>query len=138
VEARSNEDVFRVASETDRFWCASEVRRYARNLGFGERAQWELAIVAAELVSNAVRYGGSGMLKLRTTSGPRAGMEIVVADSGSGPAATAGSAPAATPSAARTGLGLGLRTVRCLCHEVSIERDYQGGIVVTAARYLES
>jgi anti-sigma regulatory factor (Ser/Thr protein kinase) len=127
VNARSAPDVFRVASETDRFWCASEVRRFARDLGFGERAQWELAIVVAELVSNAVRYAGSGMLTLRTTSGPRPGMQIVVADPG-GPGWTARREP--------PGLGLGLRTVRCLSHEVSIERDPDGGTVVTAARYL--
>ncbi len=136
MRARATEDVFRIASETDRFWCAREVRRYARDLGFDERAQWELAIVVAELVSNAVRYAGSGTLRLRTASGNRAGMEIVVADSGgAGRNAIAGITPAATPVPPQ-GLGLGLRTVRCLSHEVSIERSSNGGTVVTAARYL--
>jgi anti-sigma regulatory factor (Ser/Thr protein kinase) len=118
--------VLQVASETDRFWCAREVRRFARDVGFGDRAQWELAVVAAELVSNAVRYAGSGTLTLRAAPGPRAG--IVVADPG---------APAARGARARHGLGLGLRTVRCLCHQVAIERRAAGGTVVTAARYLE-
>jgi serine/threonine-protein kinase RsbT len=127
VNARSAPDVYRLASETDRFWCAREVRRFAGDLGFGERAQWELAIVVAELVSNAVRYAGSGTLTLRLTSGPRAGMQIVVAD----PGGRGWTAPRERP-----GLGLGLRTVRCLSHEVSIERDPDGGTVVTAARYL--
>jgi len=137
VEPRSSEDVFRVAAETDRFWCAREVRRFARELGFGERAQWELAIVVAELVSNAVRYGGSGTLTLRRACGPRAGMEIVVADSGgAGWRVEAGPTPAATPAGTRPGLGLGLRTVRCLSHDVSIDRTRNGGTVVTAARYL--
>ncbi len=131
--ARSIEDVFRLDSETDRFWCAREVRRFARELGFAEIAQWELAIVVAELVTNAVRYGGSGTLTLRTTPGPRAGIELVVADPGAARTASAGPANA-TP---RHGLGLGLRTVRCLSHEVSVERDEHGGTIVTAARYLE-
>ena len=78
MKSRSAEDVFSVSSETDRFWCAREVRRAARDLGFDEEAQWELAIVAAELVSNAVRYAGSGMLTLRAAPGRRPGMEIVV------------------------------------------------------------
>ncbi len=131
---RSAHDVFPLASETDRFWCAGEVRRFARELGFGERAQWELAIVAAELVTNAVRYAGSGTLTLRPAPGTRAGMVLVVADPG--PCRTeAARARAATP--ARHGLGLGLRTVRLLSHEVSIERGLRGGTVVIAARYLE-
>jgi anti-sigma regulatory factor (Ser/Thr protein kinase) len=89
--------------------------------------------VVAELVSNAVRYAGSGTLRLRETTGRRAGMEIVVSDSGG---AGAAGARAARPPAPRPGLGLGLRTVRCLSHAVSIERSSNGGTVVTAARYL--
>ena len=119
--------VLQVGSETDRYWCAGEVRRFARDVGFPDRAQWELAIVAAELVSNAVRYAGSGTLTLRPAPGPRGGVLVVVADPGA-------TAPAAR---ARRGLGLGLRTVRCLCHDVSVERGPDGGTVVTAARYLE-
>jgi serine/threonine-protein kinase RsbT len=106
------------------------VRRYAGDLGFDEHAQWELAIAAAELVTNAVRYAGSGTLTLRPAPGPRAGVVVVVADPG--PSATGGNA-----DLARHGLGLGLRTVRCLCHDVRVERTPAGGTVVTAARYLE-
>jgi serine/threonine-protein kinase RsbT len=120
--------VLRVAAETDRFWCAQEVRRFAREVGFGDRAQWELAIVAAELVSNAVRYAGSGTLTLRAAPGPRTGIVVAVADPGAAGAGEAGP---------RRGLGLGLRTVRCLCHHVEIERGTAGGTVVTAERYLE-
>lgn len=123
--ARAAQELFRVDSETDRFWCAREVRRVARELGFGERAQWELAIAAAELVTNAVRYAGSGTLLLRPAEGPRRGMELVVAD------------PGGAGAPRRRGLGLGLRTVRCLCDRVSIERDARGGTVVTAARWVE-
>ena len=119
--------VLRVSSETDRFWCARAVRGFAGDAGFDERAQWELAIVAAELVSNAVRYAGSGTLTLLPAPGPRGGVLVVVADPGATARATR----------ARRGLGLGLRTVRCLCHDVSVERGPDGGTVVTAARYLE-
>ena len=121
--------LLRVSAETDRFWCAGAVRAYAGRLGFGERAQWELAIVAAELVANAVRYAGSGTLALQPAPGPRAGVLVVVADPGA-------SARGGRASRAR-GLGLGLRTVRCLCHDVRVERSASGGTTVTAARYLE-
>ncbi len=128
MEPRATERAFEVTDESDRFWCAAEVRRFARDVGFGDRAQWELAIVAAELVSNAVRHAAAGTLTLRGASGPRGGMEIVVADrGGTGWRVWAGR---------RRGLGLGLRTVRCLSDDVSIERGPDGGTVVTAARYL--
>lgn len=130
------ENVFRINSETDRFWCAFEARRFAQNLGFGERAQWELAIVVAELVSNAARYAGSGTLTLRASLAPLAGMEIVVADPGPRCAAAAADASSAAPAGARPGLGLGLRTVGLLSHEVSFVRAPDGGTVVKAARFL--
>jgi anti-sigma regulatory factor (Ser/Thr protein kinase) len=130
------ENVFRISSETDRFWCAFEARRFAQDLGFGERAQWELAIVVAELVSNAARYAGSGTLTLRASPAPLPGMEIVVADPGPRPAATAVDAASAAPASAHPGLGLGLRTVSFLSHQVSFERDPNGGTVVKAARFL--
>ncbi len=134
----SAEHVFSVSSETDRFWCAREVRSAARDLGFDEEAQWELAIVAAELVSNAVRYAGAGRLTVRAASGRRPGIEIVVADlGGAGWKVSGGGGPEATPAGPRPGLGFGLRTVQCLSHEVSIDRVSNGGTVVTAARYLE-
>lgn len=127
--ARDSVDVFRVERETDRFWCAREVRRFAREVGFGERAQWELAIVTAELVTNAVRYGGSGTVMIRTPSGPRPGIELVVADPGA-------RAWDPAPGAMRHGLGLGLRTVRLLSHQVTFDHD-ERGTVVTASRYLD-
>ncbi len=125
----STGDAFRIGCETDRFWCAREARRFARDVGFDERVQWEIAIVVAELVSNAVRYAGSGTVTLRTATGPRTGMEIVVADRGE--------SRGSPRSEMRRGLGLGLKTVRCLTDAFSIEPGPDGGTVATAARYLE-
>lgn len=127
--ARDSEDVFRVERETDRFWCAREVRRFAREVGFAERAQWELAIVMAELVTNAVRYGGSGTVTIRTPAGPRPGIELVVQDPGD--------RGRDREAARRHGLGFGLTTVRCLSHQVTFDHDEHGGTVVTASRYLD-
>jgi anti-sigma regulatory factor (Ser/Thr protein kinase) len=127
IGAAARQDVYRAASEGDRFWCAVEARRFAGWIGFGERAQWELAIVVAELISNAVRYAGSATLTFRAAPGRRPGMEIVVADPG---------APRAEAPEPRHGLGLGLRTVRALTDALSIERGTDGGTVVTAERYL--
>ena len=128
------EDAFRVGCETDRFWCAREARRFASEVGFAELAQWEIAIVVAELVANAVRHAGSGTVTFRRAPGPRAGMQIVVANE-SGEVATAGPAERAPAAGARRGLGLGLKTVRLLTDSVSIEAGVRG-LVVTASRYL--
>lgn len=130
MTGRGRVSVFQVERETDRIWCAQEVRRLAREAGFGERAQWELAIVTAELVANAVRYGGSGTVTVRAPPGPRAGIQVVVADPGA-------PRPDPTAKARRHGLGLGLATVRCLCHHVDFDHDDRGGTVVTASRYLD-
>lgn len=121
-----------VRCEADRLWCAGEARRLARTLGFGERAQWELAVVVAELVSNAVRHAGVGTLHIRPAPGARRGIEITVADDGPGIAPWGAPTPRGRP-----GLGMGLRTVRCLMHDVLVKRAPGGGTVVAAVRFLE-
>jgi serine/threonine-protein kinase RsbT len=118
--------------EADRLWCAGEARRFAQRLGFGDHAQWELAIVVAELVSNAVRYAGTGTLRMRPAPGARRGIEITVSDHG--PGIDLGGA---ARTARRPGLGIGLRIVHCLMQRVSLEAAPDHGTVVTAVRFLE-
>ncbi|WP_437282511.1 ATP-binding protein [Sorangium sp. So ce375] len=79
-----------VTREEDRFACAAEGAHIARWAGLSERAQHELAIAIAELVSNAVRHGGGGSISIRairddTQAGSgRWGVEVIVRDSGPG------------------------------------------------------
>ncbi|MGK4004980.1 ATP-binding protein [Sorangium sp. So ce1036] len=79
-----------VTREEDRFACAAEGAHIARWAGLSERAQHELAIAIAELVSNAVRHGGGGSINIRAiredqqAGGGRWGVEVIVRDSGPG------------------------------------------------------
>lgn len=79
-----------VTREEDRFACAAEGAQIARWAGLSERAQHELAIAIAELVSNAVRHGGGGSISIRAirdeaaAGGGRWGVEVIVRDSGPG------------------------------------------------------
>jgi len=58
------------------------VRDLARDLGFAERAVEELAIVASELVSNALKHAGGGVLEVSAMVDPSRGpgLTIVVED----------------------------------------------------------
>lgn len=79
-----------VTREEDRFACAAEGAHIARWAGLSERAQHELAIAIAELVSNAVRHGGGGSISIRAiredepSGSGRWGVEVIVRDSGPG------------------------------------------------------
>ncbi|EYF01621.1 ATP-binding protein [Chondromyces apiculatus] len=132
-----------VRREEDRFACAAEGVRIARWAGLPERAQQELAIAIAELVSNAVRHAGGGEIEVRaihapagdppsqsgTSSGkrtdrPRLGVEVIVRDSGPGldprfaTEEGANSLPPRLPG--QGGLGIGLGAVHRLMSSVVI------------------
>lgn len=79
-----------VTREEDRFACAAEGSHIARWAGLSERAQHELAIAIAELVSNTVRHGGGGSISIRAlredtpTGSHRWGVEVIARDKGPG------------------------------------------------------
>jgi serine/threonine-protein kinase RsbT len=125
-----------VSREEDRFACAVEAMRIARWAGLSERAQQELAIAVAELVSNAVRHAGGGEIELRAIPGEdppepgrgRWGVQVVVRDSGPGmsPSLAGATPPGATPPGPRLpgqGLGLGLGAVQRLMSSVEIRSN---------------
>lgn len=133
------------AHATDHVLAAHVARKFARDVGFDERAANDIAISAAELVSNAVRHAGSGVLELRELRTPHPGVEIVVRDQGPGIASpelalvdgwSRGSllAPDAPPT---RGLGCGLGAVRRLTDDTEI-RSMPRETVVTARRYVDS
>jgi serine/threonine-protein kinase RsbT len=118
-----------VKREEDRFACAAEGVRIARWAGLPERAQQEIAIAIAELVSNAVRHAGGGEIEIRALRGqdakgqPRKGVEVIVRDSGPGfdpKLFTEESAPSQTPRLPGQGLGIGLGAVQRLMSTVVV------------------
>ncbi len=118
-----------VKREEDRFACAAEGVRIARWAGLPERAQQEIAIAIAELVSNAVRHAGGGEIEIRALRSqdakgqPRRGVEVIVRDSGPGldpKLFTEESAPSQTPRLPGQGLGIGLGAVQRLMSSVVV------------------
>jgi serine/threonine-protein kinase RsbT len=130
-----------VAHAVDRYVCASAVLAHAIAAGLSRRAALELAIAAAELVSNAVRHGGGGVLEVREVVAPR-GIELVCRDRGPGI-----SDPDAAlidgwsrgrmlgPDDPRVhGLGTGLGTVRRAVDELVVESSGRGTTITARKR----
>ncbi len=69
---------------TDHVVAAASAQRFAREVGFADRSASAIAIAVGELVSNAVRHAGEGVLELRTLDGVPPGIEIRVRDQGPG------------------------------------------------------
>ena len=130
---------------TDHVVAGHLARKFARELGFDEQGANDIAISAAELVSNAVRHAGRGTLELRELEAPRAGIEIVVRDQGPGIASPElavedgwSRGGMLSPDAVPTkGLGRGLGAVRRLTDEAEI-RSMPRETVVIARRYVGS
>ncbi|UQA63278.1 ATP-binding protein [Polyangium aurulentum] len=138
---------FDISNEHDRFWCAAEGKRYAGALGFDAKAQGEVAICIAELVSNVAKFAGCGTLMLSAISEPRLGIRIVVEDAGPGV-----SDPATvfedgfsegrrldpgTPRRSGQGLGVGLGAVARMMSHVEMVNVPQRGLRVVALKWLE-
>jgi serine/threonine-protein kinase RsbT len=133
-----------VRREEDRFACAAEGIRIGRWAGLSDRAQQELAIAIAELVSNAVRHAGGGEAEIRVIHGPgpggeaRWGVEVVVRDSGPGldpRLATEEGAAAQQPRLPGQGLGVGLGAVHRLMSSVTIRSDPGVSTEITAIKW---
>lgn len=108
----------------DRAAISAAASRFARNIGFGERACWEIGISVQELVSNIVRHAGRGTLELRWIDQC---LEIVAVDEGPG----IPDEVVAASSTSQHGLG----ALRRLMHELEILSTRPGGTYVRARRY---
>jgi serine/threonine-protein kinase RsbT len=114
-------------------------------VGLAPRAQWEASIVASELATNVLKYGGHGTLTLRHVQTPREALVLEVADEGDG-IADIGSAlidgysggTQLLPDRRRNGqgLGVGLGTVHRLSDEVTIDSAPGRGTRVVVWKYL--
>jgi len=132
-----------LSCEADAVVGQKQTMRFARAVGFDDRAAWEVAIASSELATNAIKYGGKGRLVLRRIDAPRRGIEVTVEDRGPGFAdpERAGRderppAPAAARSGGRRGLGLGLGVVRRMMDDVLVENRTDGGARVTARKWV--
>jgi anti-sigma regulatory factor (Ser/Thr protein kinase) len=110
--------------------------RLARESRFSEIVATEIAIVASELATNAVRHAGGGTLRIEACGGR---VELVCADRGDGDAdelrsriARAAEGAAAPPRPG--GLGHGLGAVVRFSDRVEIAAREGGGIVARAER----
>ncbi|MDI3289636.1 ATP-binding protein [Polyangium sp. 15x6] len=138
---------FDIGNEHDRFWCAAEGRRYAAVIGFDAKAQGEVAICIAELVSNVAKFAGQGTLTLSTVTEPRLGIRIVVEDAGPGidnPASVFqdgfSEGKWIEPGSQRRigqGLGVGLGAVARMMSHVEMENVPSRGLRVVCIKWLE-
>ena len=138
---------FDIGTEHDRFWCAAEGKRFAGVLGFDAKAQGEVAICIAELVSNVAKFAGTGTLKLSAILEPRAGMQIVVEDAGPGISdptsvfedgfSEGRKLDPGTPRRSGQGLGVGLGAVARMMSHVEMVNVPQRGLRVVALKWLE-
>jgi serine/threonine-protein kinase RsbT len=138
---------FDIGSEHERFWCAAEGKRYAGAVGFDAKAQGEIAICIAELVSNVAKFAGRGTMTLEALDDPRVGIRIVVVDTGPGvedpeSALQDGFSEGrrldpGTPRRSGQGLGVGLGAVSRMMSHIEISNVPQQGLRVVATKWLE-
>lgn len=133
-----------IRTDTDAATGATLARAFAAQVGLPVRAQWEVGIAVAELVTNVVKYAGRGDLQLLLRDPST--LEVIVRDAGGGIAdvdaakrdgvtngrrlfAPKGEGPA------RVGLGVGLGSVHRMMDTVSIDTDAAGTTVVATKRF---
>jgi serine/threonine-protein kinase RsbT len=146
IEAAGNELTVPITTEADSFWCSRLCTDAARRIGFDGKEIGAIAIAVSELVTNALKFAGSGVLTARRIESPRVGIELSVEDRGPGirdPAAaridgySEGRLLQPEEYAHRTrGIGAGLGAVARLMDEVSIESPPGGGVRVVARKFL--
>lgn len=133
---------WQVRAETDRVWLSRRTVELALWAGATHQAGWEVAIAAAELACNAVRYAGGGNVELWLEQLPSVALGLIVRDSGRGfelPSAVVATSSQAAPQLAegvvlrfrseRHGLGIGLEAVHRLMSEVHIDSSPLGTTV---------
>lgn len=130
-------DEFSVAYLSDAIWASHRVSAFAARCGLSPRSRAELAIVASELVTNAVKFAGGGVVRLEQVLAPREGVCLIVEDGGPG---------IAEPDVAvldgysegrmwtadmdvrtRRGLGCGLAAAKRLSDAMSVQKSDAGG-----------
>jgi serine/threonine-protein kinase RsbT len=137
--------VFQISHTHDPIFCSLKSMEFAVTAGLSGTALAELGIVVSELVTNVVRYAGTGVLTLRRLVDPRPGLELTVEDHGPGiediEAALAdgysqGQTLEQAPPGQKRSLGAGLGAVKRLMSEVAIENRPEGGVKIVACKWV--
>lgn len=133
----------RVTSHWDSFGAGHQTAILARAIGFNRRCAGELAIVVSELVTNAVKFAGGGVVRI---SALPSGIAIEVEDEGPGIddvdlALIEGYSEGrmldqVVDIRSRRGLGAGLAAVVRLADEVEIINRPGGGTRVVVRKLL--
>ena len=121
--------------EQDIVIARQRAREVAKSMGFGMVDQSRIATAVSELARNVVRYatGSRGDAYIRSLSGDRSGIEIVVADQGPGIANIDEALKDGFTSG--TGMGMGLPGARRLMDEMTIDSVPGEGTVVTIRKW---
>lgn len=110
----------------DRAAISATALRFARRLGFDERASWEIGISVQELASNMIRHAGGGYLEIDVGEH---WLEILATDAGPG-------IPEVKLKESETSTR-GLGAIRRLMHELEVSALASGGARVRARRYMD-
>jgi len=121
--------VVEITEEYDIVSARGKSRDLCAEIGFAMPDQIKIATIVSELARNIVQYVGTGRIELNAVSTPRAGIEIVASDTGSGipnvDVVLSGSYQS------RTGMGVGLLGTKRLMDEFEIDSGPTGTRIVT-------
>lgn len=136
-----------ISRDIDAIWCSRRATRFAERMGFPFNEAWEIAISVSELTTNVLKFAKTGTLTICCVESPQPGMEIVVEDEGPGiddieAAVVDGYSEGRLLAEEgwnreRRGLGSGLGAVGRLMDQLQIENKPEGGVKVTAFKWLK-
>jgi len=135
-----------IGRAADAIWCSRRCARFAEQVGFRDAALWEISIAVSELVTNVLKFAGTGVITVTALSAPKRGIEVVVEDSGPGiqdieQVVIDGYSEGRLLSQdkwpqRRRGLGAGLGAVHRLMNEVEISNRPDRGARVVARKWI--
>jgi serine/threonine-protein kinase RsbT len=147
MESDASKKRLEISREIDAIWCSREAARFAADAGFSSNEIWEVAISVSELTTNVLKFARTGTITLCRVESPHPGIELIVEDQGPGiddieTAVMDGYSEGRFLTddrwiRARNGLGTGLGAVRRLMDRVEIENKPEGGVRVTASKWLD-
>lgn len=135
VEPVAEQIAIDLLSESDIVKARGAGRDLCRNMGFTGAMQIKVATAISELARNAIQYAGTGQVTIKTVSGRRAGIEVVVRDEGPGIADI--ELIMRGEFSSKSGMGIGLAGTRNLMDEFDVQTEMGKGTVVTVSKFLK-